>query len=114
MGQHCGTASEFDFSHWSRLARQDPPEFERQRQEAINGFIDALPEHRRLPLRRLQWRIDQVRRRAGSPMAGCLALSRMMWDSVLEEDGLLHTLRGRAPARPRRSAHQATILPFRR
>ncbi|MEJ2345636.1 MAG: DUF3135 domain-containing protein [Gammaproteobacteria bacterium] len=114
MGQHRCTAPAFDFGHWSRLARQDLPEFERQRQQAIDDLIDRLPENRRLPLRRLQWRIDQVRRRAATPMAACLALSRMMWDSVLAQDGLLHTLQGSAPARPGPGARRATILPFRR
>jgi len=114
MGQHLRNALEFDFSHWSRLARQDPPEFERQRQLAIDELIDRLPQHRRLRLQRLQWRIDQVRRRAGTPMAACLVLSRMMWDSVLEEDGLLHTLGARGPAHSRPPAREATILPFRR
>jgi hypothetical protein len=114
MGQHLRTASEFDFSHWSRLARQDPPEFERQRQLAIDELIGRLPEHRRLRMRRLQWRVDQVRRRAGTPMAACLALSRMMWDSVLAEDGLLHALQGRLPDHPLPGTRQATVLPFRR
>jgi len=98
------------------LAKEDPDRFEALRLETIDDFISQVPESKRLHLRRLQWRIDQVRDRAGTPLAACVALSRMMWDSFsdlrecyqeLQEDG--------QPMHPRHpQPRNAKVLAFRR
>ena len=49
--------------------------------EAIEEVIESAPAERQLHLRRLQWRIDMTRERAGSPMAATIAISKMMWDA---------------------------------
>ena len=82
----------FDFNEWSELAREDPEGFEERRARVLQAQIDAMPDRRRARLVRLQWRVDQVRRLAGSPMAACLEISRMMWDSVLDQQGLIRAL----------------------
>ncbi len=82
----------FDFDHWARLARTDPETFEQKRSELINEFIEKAPEHMKRRLNGLQWQVDTVRQGSSNPMAACLKISRMMWDSVLEEDGLLDSL----------------------
>ncbi len=104
-------SSHFDFDDWARLAVLDPAGFERERARTIDAVIARAPAHRQARLRGLQWRIDHMRRHAGTPLAACLELSRMMWESVLGEDGLLDALQGHAP-----TAHSggARILPFRR
>ena len=80
--------AEIDFDTWSELAKTDPGAFEAMRQEAIAAVIESAPEANRERLRRLQWRIDQERRLARTPMAACVRISRMMWRSVLGPHGL--------------------------
>ena len=107
-----------DFDTWAEIARTDPAAFERMRCAAIEAYINSVPEPNRERLRRLQWRIDQERRLAGTPLAACIRLSRMMWEAVLGEHGLLdrvHEARARlaGASRPRRSrAPSARVLPF--
>ncbi|MCG6965864.1 MAG: DUF3135 domain-containing protein [Chromatiaceae bacterium] len=81
-------AAEIDFDTWSEVARSDPQAFEAMRLAAIDAVIESAPEQNRERLRRLQWRIDQERRLARTPMAACLRISRMMWRSVLGPNGL--------------------------
>lgn len=80
--------AEIDFDTWSEMARTDPDAFERMRLAAIESVIESAPEENRQRLRCLQWRIDQERRLASSPMSACLRISRMMWRAVLGEGGL--------------------------
>ena len=77
-----------DFDHWAELAVTDSDAFEARRSHLIEAFISSVPEERQPRLRRLQWRIDQIRRTARTPLASCIRISRMMWDSVLGEGGL--------------------------
>lgn len=105
---------DIDFDAWSELANTDPHAFEKQRSDLVDKVIECSIKERQLRLRRLQWRIDQVRERAPTPLAACIRLSSMMWDSVMGEGGLheaLQTLRHTKPkAGPRR---KATVLQFR-
>ena len=78
---------EWDFDVWMNLAQTDPEKFEALRAEVIERVIDSVTDDRKIHLRRLQWRIDQVRGRSKTPMAATMAISRMMWDSF-------HDLRG--------------------
>ena len=83
---------EIDFDELARLARENPDGFEATRKRMIQEVIDnASPEikHR---MEGLQWQIDQVRKTSSNPMASCLKISEMMWDSVLGEDGLLESM----------------------
>ncbi len=96
-----------DFDAWSAMARSDPKAFESMRLAAIEAAIASAPAARRERLRRLQWRIDQERRLARTPMAACLRISRMMWRQVLGPGGLndrLDDLRRVAHGRPARAA----------
>ncbi len=103
-----------DFETWASLAKEDPARFEALRLEMIDDFITQVPESKRLHLRRIQWRIDQVRERAGTPLAACVALSRMMWDSFSDlRESYQDLLEKRQPARIRRSQSPgAKILAF--
>ncbi len=77
-----------DFDTWSAIARTDPQTFEQMRLAAIQAAIGSAPEANRERLRRLQWRIDQERRLARTPLAACVRISRMMWRAVLGPNGL--------------------------
>ncbi len=85
--------SDFDFSEWSELARNDPAAFEARRRATIEEMLERMPEARRDRLRRLQWKVDQVRRLADNPMSACLRISRMMWDSLLEQQRFIEGMR---------------------
>lgn len=108
-----------DFDHWAQLAKDDPESFESARQAAIEALIESFPSERRERMRRLQWRIDQERRLAKSPMGSCIRLSRMMWRQLLGEGGLrdrlleLGGIQG-ATGHTGRAVHEAKVLAFRR
>ncbi|VAW82480.1 hypothetical protein MNBD_GAMMA14-874 [hydrothermal vent metagenome] len=93
-----------NFDDWAELAQSDPAAFEARREQAIEALIEHMPEHKQQRMRCLQWKIDQVRDRAGSPMAACIKLSEMMWDSLTGPGGLKEAL-------DRMSNEDATPLP---
>ena len=105
---------QFDFAHWSRLASEDPERFEAERAEVIADLIDQAPSSVRRRMVGLQWQVDRVREKASNPMAACVQMSRMMWDSVLGQGGLLETLDrlGRLDPQQLASGDRATVLPF--
>ena len=85
------------------MARADPETFELMRQAAIEAAILGAANSNQERLRRLQWRIEQERRLARTPMAACLRISRMMWRTVLGPGGLndrFGELRGLFSERP--------------
>ncbi len=86
--------STIEFEAWAELAENDPPAFEDLRQAAIEEAIQQAPLGSQQRLRGLQWRIDQERRRARTPLAACIRISQMMWESVTGDGGLLQALRG--------------------
>jgi len=106
-----------EFAEWVALAEQEPATFEKLRLAAIEAYIDSVPDEHQARLRRLQWRIDQERRLARTPMAACLRLSRMMWDSLLGRGGLrdrLDGLSGLLQGRGLDGGQRAEVLPFAR
>lgn len=109
-----------DFDSWARLAKDDPESFEATRLAAIEGLIQSFPAENRERMRRLQWRIDQERRLAKSPMGACLRLSRMMWQqfgglrerlSGVADDLQADAAAGKAPQRDARSSVLALFRP---
>ena len=103
-----------DFDHWSALASSDPEGFETQRAELLERVIARAPAHRQRRLRGLQWKLDQVRCTAKTPMAACVRMNEMMWESVLGAGGLRDRLGlvlhgpGDVP-----EPNSAAVLPFR-
>jgi len=81
-----------DFDQWSQLAQSDPAAFEQKRAEVIAAMIGRMPAHKQQRMRCLQWKIDQVRSQAKTPMAACIKLSEMMWDSLVGPGGLKEVL----------------------
>lgn len=105
----------FDFDAWARLAKEDPAAFEAKRSEALEEVMRQAPEERRQRLRGLQWRIDQVREQAGTPLAACLKISDMMWSTVVGPNGLIDNLRllTEGPVQTSGSARSGEVVPFR-
>jgi len=104
----------FDFEYWRRLAAEDPAAFESARASAVTALIEAAPPERQARLQGIQWRIDRLRERAPNPMAACLRLSRMMWDSLLGPNGLFATLKRLERIDGRSAQPPAKVLPLRR
>jgi hypothetical protein len=107
-------SSMLEFDEAVKLARQDPEAFEQYRLNAIEALITSAPECNRQKLRRLQWRIEQERRLAPNPIAACVKLQQMMWDSFAGEHGLIEALQNvRNPGRFKsRRLTRAKVLSF--
>ncbi len=88
MGEYPG----FDFDNWLELARDNPQAFEEQRLAYIDQEIGKASEETRRRMYGLQWQVDCVRHQAKTPLAACLRISGMMWDTVLGDRGLLQAL----------------------
>lgn len=82
----------FDFDEWMRLAQQQPEEFNKRREAVIEAAIAKAPGHLEPRLRGLQWKIDRIRDTSANPLAACVRISRMMWDSIYAENGLLRAM----------------------
>lgn len=70
------------FENWAKLARENPEQFEKQRRTVIQQFLDSAPEDLRPGLEKIQWRVEQERRRAGNPVGAMIAISKLMWDKL--------------------------------
>jgi len=105
-----------DFEEWSTLARSDPESFEKKRLETIELFFTSVPEEKRRRLRGLQWQVDQTRQLTRTPMAACIAISNMMWDSLhrlsIHQRELQDLTSGQPAACTTHEQVAATILPF--
>jgi hypothetical protein len=67
------------------MARNDPQGLETLRRSLTNAVITAATsENARQRLRGLQFRIDMERRRAPTPLAAAVRLSRLMSDSLTD------------------------------
>lgn len=103
-----------DFERWADLASRDPEQFEIERREVIEAFIQGVSSERRLHLQRLQWRVDRVRERCATPMAATIAITEMMWDAFYDLHDRYQDLCGSHNARykPGKPTKSATVLPF--
>ena len=82
--------SNFNFDEWLELSKKDPESFESRRLQEIEELISSAPEDKQQRLRCLQWKIDRVRDKMATPMAACVAISDMMWDSLDTLNQLYH------------------------
>ena len=112
------STSDFDFDTFAQLAKDDPEEFERRRQQLIDANIAAAPDHLQPKLHHLQCRADMVREGAASSMAATLKLSSMMWESVAGPGGLREALNALISGDERLlrskpvAGEKAEVLPF--
>ena len=81
-----------DWEKWVELAREDPQKFEQERTAAIEELIMSQPAHSRLRSRRLQWKIDAVRKTSPNSLASCIRIYDMLMDSVYGANGLLEAI----------------------
>jgi hypothetical protein len=81
-----------DFDEWAELAATDLTEFETQRRRVIEAAIRQAPASKQQRLRCLQWKLEQIRNTARTPMVACLRMNRMLWDALAGDAGLLARL----------------------
>lgn len=109
---HLQFSNFFNFDEWMVLAKKNPEEFEKRRTEIINLVIENAPTHLHKRLRGLQWRIDVIRNQSKNPLAGCIAISTMMWDFIYSDRGfplILELLAGKKSV-PRVKAQSENVL----
>lgn len=103
-----------DFDEAAALARQDPEAYEQYRQDAVEALITRASSKNQQHLRRLQWRIDQERKRAPNAAAACVKIYQMMWDSFAGDNGFVDIIcNGNYPSRNASdTAPKAKVLSF--
>lgn len=89
-----------------KLAKEDPIALEALRQREIEALIDSAPANTQRRLRGLQFQIDAKRRASKNPMAACVAISQMMFNSVYELNEALNS----APAKEDEPKKMANVL----
>ncbi len=103
---------EVNFEKWMMLASSEPNSFEQLRRDKISELIESAPKRHQHRLRCLQWRIDQIREKNNSsPMAACIAISGLMWDTFGHLSELLQYQAENGLSAPT-PVMQAKILPF--
>ncbi len=113
MNEQFHSTGSLDFDFWKQLAKDDPAAFEALRRERVEQLIAQAPETQHRRLQGLQWQIDQTRKLAAGPMASCLAISNMMWDSLHQLSLHQHELLSATPDKLRRPRDTtATVLAF--
>jgi len=105
-----------NFDEWMMLAKNYPDVFEVKRREHIDLFFESIPKNKQHRLKGLQWQIDQTRKLSRSPMASCIAISNMMWDSVQQlnecQYELVNTTLGRRLENDKPKPVSAIVLPM--
>ena len=103
-----------DFDKAVALARQDPEAYEQYRLDAIEAMITRSSRENQPHLRRLQWRIDQERKRATNPTAACVKIYQMMWDTFAGSNGFVDIIcNGNYPSQNTSDMHsKAKVLTF--
>ncbi len=95
-----------NFEYLANLAASNPDKFEEHREKLINEFIQKMPSDKKDWLKKIQWRVDQARRQAKTPIGACILISNMMMESVYGRDGMLKSLESleHGAIKPRESA----------
>lgn len=96
------------------LAKNNPDALERFRSQQIEKLIASAPEAMQRRLRGLQFQIDCKRKIHKSSMGACIALSKMMFDSVYELNDALQGLQQTETTSAARRPRTAAIIPITR
>lgn len=72
------------------LAKNNPAELERLRLREVEALIAGAPPHLQQRLRGLQFQVDCKRRLHPTPMGACIAISKMMLESMEKLHHALH------------------------
>jgi hypothetical protein len=78
------------FDQMKMLAKSNPEALERMRLQEIENIIASAPEHIQRRLRGLQFQIDCKRNMQKSSMGACIAISKMMHESLHKLNAVLN------------------------
>ncbi|MGB1092778.1 MAG: DUF3135 domain-containing protein [Oceanobacter sp.] len=78
------------FDELRNLAENSPEQLEALRQQLIEETISQAPADCERRLRGLQFQIDMERRRAKTPMASCIRISKLMHDQLHKLKASIH------------------------
>lgn len=78
------------FDEMKHMAETSPERLEAFRVNEIEALIAQAPEEFRRRLHGLQFQVNCQRRLHKSPMGSCVAISRMMHESLLRLQSVLH------------------------
>lgn len=90
------------------LAKEDPAALEALRQREIESLIESAPATMQRRLRGLQFQIDAKRSASKTPMGACVAISKMMLDSVYELNNVLNDAKQAGDHKPLHSTNTVT------
>lgn len=97
------------FDELKTLAEQSPEALEDFRSRQIEALIAQAPAQTQRRLRGLQFQINCQLQKHKTPMASCIAISKMMHESLLR---LNSALNGGADAKQTLDTQRDNILPF--
>jgi hypothetical protein len=93
MKQECGTTPPsneqdggqnriaFNFDEWLQLARENPEEFERRREQLIRETVSHMNAHNQRT-HGLSWRIEMERKRSDSPVENLMWMAEELRSSL--------------------------------
>lgn len=79
----------FDFDFLKELYQEDPEQFHEYTRNAINTFIDSLPEDRQRRAKGTQWKLDMELRKYKDPVARMNRMVELFWQQVGEFQQIL-------------------------
>ncbi|TVZ38471.1 uncharacterized protein DUF3135 [Alteromonadaceae bacterium 2753L.S.0a.02] len=103
------------FEQLAKMAETHPEALEQFRQREVEALIDSAPVEMQRRLRGLQFQIDCQRQLHPTPVGACLAISKMMHESLGRLQRALHGLQSEAELdsqSPSQAANGAQIIPF--
>ncbi len=77
----------FNLDELSRLAQENPEEFERKRKELIEDCIASYPENLKQSLRHQQWKYDAIIQSSKTPLQSCIRMNSLLMDVFYAENG---------------------------
>lgn len=83
------------FDELARIAKDDPEKYEEIREQLVNELIESAPAESQRRLRGLQFQVEMERRRSKSAMGSCIAISKMMHDSLYTLGQTLNSATGK-------------------
>jgi hypothetical protein len=73
-----------DYELLSKLYKDDPEEFERERKRILESYFDSLPEERQKKARQIQWQIEGELRKYKDPIARMNRMVELFWEQTNE------------------------------
>lgn len=79
-----------NFEELKHLAKESPEQLDEFLSREVEALIDSAPEEIRARLRGLQFQVDSQRRIHKSPLGSCVAISKMMHESLSRLQSVLN------------------------